>query len=340
MKPFSSIRIIVCILIVFVAGSILYGGCGQDASQDDTSPFTIILMPDTQNYTDSSFGAIPQYFFDQTKWIRDAADSLNIRMVAHLGDIVQNPRERSQWSLADSAFATIDASIPYILCLGNHDITGTSNSGNEERTSLVDDFFPPSRFTGNPIYDNNLGGNPEAHFMEPGKSDNYYLYFSGGGMDFLIIAIEFQPRDKTLDWANEVVATHPDHRCIVVTHAYLNAESKREISYYEIGGNGSSEIWDKFVKKHDNMFMVLCGHILGEAMLVSNGENGNEVYQILADYQNNYIGNGGNGYLRIMTFYPKRKVIENKTYSPTLGTFLTRPKSEFTINYMLTADSE
>jgi len=57
--------------------------------------------------------------------------------------------------------------------------------------------------------------------MEPGKSDNYYLYFEGGGTQFLIIALEFKPRDNTLKWAGQVVAAHPERCCVVLTFGGL-----------------------------------------------------------------------------------------------------------------------
>ena len=40
-------------------------------------------------------------------------------------------------------------------------------------------------------------------------------------MKFLILTLEFKPRDETLAWANRIVAEHPDYRTIVVTHGYL-----------------------------------------------------------------------------------------------------------------------
>jgi hypothetical protein len=292
-----------------------------------------VVLPDTQNYTDSSFGGAPRYFYDQTKWIRDNKDKLNIVMVAHVGDIVQNPLSRAEWEVADKAMKTIDNEVPYILCLGNHDIADDQSTKDGARKTLLNDYFPPSRFTENPLYDKSCWADKHKHFLEPGKLDNYYLSFTGGGMRFLIIALEFKPRDKVLTWAGKVVAAHRDHRCIVLTHGYLDARAKRNMSRYALKGNNAQEIWEKFVKRHKNIFLLLCGHILGESVLTSKGAAGNKVYQILSDYQNDYVGNGGWGYLRIMTFFPSKKKIENRTYSPSLGTSLTRPKSQFSLEY-------
>ena len=246
---------------------------------------------------------------------------------------MQNAGARSEWEIASKAFEAIDGEVPYILCLGNHDIADARSEEPGGRATLLNDYFGPSRFVASPLSDEHFGAEPGRHFWEPGRSDNYYLCFAGGGMRFLILALEFKPRDAVLDWANDVVAAHPDHRCIVVTHGYLNAKARRGMGQYAIEGNGPEAIWEKFVSRHENMFMVLCGHILGESVLTSAGAGGNKVHQILADYQNDYVGHGGEGYLRIMTFFPNEKKIEVLTYSPSLGTYLRRAKSQFVLEY-------
>jgi hypothetical protein len=319
--------------IVFMA--LGFSGCRTFTGlfQSRGNYFSIVVMPDTQNYTDSSFGGQPKYFYDQTQWIKANKRRFNIVMVAHAGDIVQNPDEFSEWKIADRAFKTIDKELPYILCLGNHDLAEDQSADDDARDTLLNAYFPPYRFTNNPVYRNNFGPEPQAHFMEPGRSDNYYLYFGGGGTQFLIIALEFKPRDETLEWANQVIESHPEHRCVVLTHGYLSTDGSRGMGNYALPGNRSPEIWEKLVSQHENIFLVLCGHALGEAVLTSTGKAGNSVQQVLTDYQNDYIGNGGHGYLRIMTFYPNTKEIRNRTYSPSLGTYLSRQKSHFTLKY-------
>ena len=298
-------------------------------------------MPDTQNYTDSSFGGRPEYFFAQTHWIRENIDSLNIVMVAHAGDIIQSSGvSRDEWKIADEAFKLLDDKVPYILCLGNNDIRipGIDGSGiTDERHTLVNDYFPPSRFTGNPVYDRNFGPDKDLHFRESGRLDNYYIFFEGGEMQFIIIALEFKPRDEVLGWADGVAAQFPERRCIVVTHSYLDASGSRIASedYYKIAGNSGEEIWNKVISRHENIFFVLCGHVLGESLLTSFGKNGNAVHQVLADFQNDYIGNGGYGYLRIMKFFPDEDRIDVETYSPVLDNLIVSPKSRFSLKYQM-----
>jgi len=79
--------------------------------------------------------------------------------------------------------------------------------------------------------------------------------------------------------------------------------------------------------------MVVCGHVLNEGtgLLISEGDNGNQVYQMLANYQTGVIGseNGGNGYLRIIDIDPVREMMSIRTYSPFLNEFKTEKDQQF-----------
>ena len=85
--------------------------------------------------------------------------------------------------------------------------------------------------------------------------------------------------------------------------------------------------------------MVFSGHILksGVGTLVSEGENGNKVYQMLANYQKGVEGseNGGNGFLRIIKVNRENQRIEVKTYSPWLDEFKKEKAHDFTFKNVL-----
>ncbi|GLR17270.1 metallophosphoesterase [Portibacter lacus] len=325
--------------LVLMAMIMLCSGCsslniGADPAK---KPFTIVVLPDTQNYADvrekwaQSHFNIPDQrfcFYEQTKWIKNNKKKLNIQMVAHVGDIVQYDYP-DEWAIADTAFTTIDNTVPYILSLGNHDMgceikPGTAHS----RETKVNNYFPPSRFENNPIYQ--YGGNLDN------RSDNYFLTFEEAGMKFLMLSLEFKPRDEALAWANKVVAAHPNHQCIIVTHAYLMKNGQRFTSLnYDIEGNAGEEMWEKLVSLHKNIFMVVCGHTEPNARLVSKGVHGNNVYQLLSDFQ---FEKGGQGFLRIMKFYPEEKRIDVSTYSPVLKEYKEDPRNKFSLEFNLEQD--
>jgi len=78
---------------------------------------------------------------------------------------------------------------------------------------------------------------------------------------------------------------------------------------------------------------VFSGHVLndGTGLLVSEGDHGNKVYQMLANYQNGVEGSekGGNGFLRMISVDTKASTISVKTYSPYLDEYKTDPSQQF-----------
>ena len=60
------------------------------------------------------------------------------------------------------------------------------------------------------------------------------------------------------------------------------------------------------------------------------------VHQLLSDFQDR--ANGGNGWLRYLTFDPVAGTVTAKTYSTVLQQFETDPSSEFTLPFPLTSD--
>ncbi len=297
---------------------VCFVGCaGQKAVQ---KPFSIIVMPDTQNYADVGRGipGFSRHFYGQTVWIRDNAEALNVAMVAHVGDIVQTDAP-TEWEIADKAFKTIEGVVPYILSQGNHDVRVGKGKTRETR---MDGYFPPSRFEKRPWYGGHYGkGNVSS-----------YALFEAGGMRFLIISLEFAPRDEVLAWANGVVAKHPGRRTIVVTHGYL--DNGRRIARLAMGyqwkGNSAEQLWQKFVSQHKNIFMVLSGHAVN-CRLPSTGKHANAVLQVQSNYQ--FLPEGGQGYLRVMKFVPSENRIDVTTYSPTLKRHATTPTDAFSLSY-------
>lgn len=122
--------------------------------------------------------------------------------------------------------------------------------------------------------------------------DNSAQLFSAGGYTFLHITLEMQAGPPMLAWAQQVIDANPGLPTIVTTHDYMNAQGERvhspiqNLAIADPQQNGSSQaLWDNFLSKNDQIFMLLCGHQLGQALRVDENDYGNLVYQILADYQ-------------------------------------------------------
>jgi hypothetical protein len=161
--------------------------------------FTIIVLPDTQHYSE----AFPAVFTSQTQWIVNNRDARNIVFVTHEGDIVEHNDLVTEWDRANTSMSLLEAAnIPFGMGPGNHD----------QPTTLYNQYFPYTRFQGRPYY----GG----HYQD--KNDNNYQLFSGGGMDFVIVHLEFCPPAAAVTWAASVMAAYPDRIGMMTTHGYLN----------------------------------------------------------------------------------------------------------------------
>ena len=326
-------------VFVLAAFATLQSQSTAEPSAQTRKPFTIAVLPDTQFYCDIRHklsakwgnGDLRRYFFEQTEWVRDNQERLNIAFLVHEGDIVQADAPE-EWAIARKAMSVLDGKVPYCMCLGNHDMGYEKTDKNKygfniavNRTTHFNTYFPRDKFAERAEF----GGT-----FDPDRHDNSWYHFEAAGLKFLILALEYHPRDEVLDWANRIVAEHPDHRAIVVTHSYLKGDKTRTTNKLKLKGNNGEQMWQKFVSKHENMFMILCGHFSAEAVLTSAGDHGNQVHQILSDYQG--MNNGGESWLRYMVFQPEANKIEIYTYNPALDKFRNGPSSRFDLDYPMT----
>lgn len=301
--------------------------------------FTIVVLPDTQFYASTW----PEVFEAQTKWIVANKEKEKIAFVLHEGDIV-NYDETTQWERAAQSLRRLDGVVPYSLATGNHDLArGTSRRG-----TLMNVFFPPSRFVSYPWF----GGT-----YEPDDIQNNYMLVDGGGQKWLVLSLEFGPRDGALAWADGILARYPNTPAIVVTHAYLYRDdsrydhTKRPDQEYnphdfvlEGGANDGEEMYQKLISRHDNVKFVLSGHVTepGTGRTTSVRPSGTKVHELLANYQTcasdpcfDIEGNpskGGNGWLRLMRFEPAAGRVVVRTYSPYLNQYKTDGANEFTLS--------
>lgn len=268
--------------------------CGYDS-------FRVIAIPDSQ-YMSLGY---PALFNTVTTWIKDNRDKKKIAFVIHEGDMVHN-NTVAEWQNASTAMSIMDGIVPYTPAVGNHDYTGSRDTTN------FNTYFPYNKY----LATDSFGG-----AYEVGKMDNTYHYFTAGGTDWMVFALEYNPRDEVLAWASDTVSVNSDRRVIIETHAYLGIDNART----SIGGN----VWNKLVKLHSNISFVVNGHYLGAngARLVSSGDNGNNVYQMFANYQD--LAFGGIGYIRVMKMNPSKNKVTVRTYSPFLNSYKTDGDNDF-----------
>jgi len=290
--------------------------------------WTLAVLPDTQVYSLK----FPGVFHAQTGWIVANRERWNIAHVIQLGDIVNN-NTPGEWRNARDALGLLDGIVPYALVPGNHDYGPGGDAST--RDTLLNDYFDFDAYARQPTF----GG-----AMEPGKIDNTYHLFDAGGRRWIIVCLEWGPRDSTIEWANSVMAQHAGRTGILVTHAYMNNNDRRydhtdaahpqdynPHEYRTPGGvNDGEELWQKLVRGHDFAF-TLNGHVLGDGTgyLASTNDLGRTVHQVLSNYQFRELG--GEGYLRLMEFLPDGKTVRIRTYSPVFDRYMTEPDQQFEV---------
>jgi hypothetical protein len=307
-------------------GLIVGAASGQTATKTPAfvpGSWTLILLPDTQYYAQD----YPGLFTLQTHWIVKNRDKYNIRYAIHLGDIT-NWSTPIEWDRVRDAMSEMDGHVPYAIVPGNHDYKPT-----EPRITLLNEYFPLSKFKCWPSFGGTMNGD---------MCNSYHL-FTAGGTDWIILALEFAPRDETVRWANEVLARYPQRTAILVTHAYLYEDGTR----YDFAKKGKSqkwgphswpgpvndgeELWQNLVRKN-NFALTFNGHVLGSGLgfLSSKNDRGKMVHQMLVDYQVRKLG--GEGYLRILEFLPDGKTVHVKSYSPLYDKYLSDPRNQFSFH--------
>ncbi|MCP5382836.1 MAG: serine/threonine protein phosphatase [Kordiimonadaceae bacterium] len=240
-----------------------------------------------------------------------------------------------------------ETGIPFSVAPGNHDYTTGwmhnpyPDDPNPRDRMRAENILPNMHLGGYDVFNGVFG--PQSKYF---KGKNWYIssfhggvnsaqIFDAGGYKFLHLAFEMQAGDDVLGWAQSVINENPGLPTIISTHDYLNPRGERLPSpSYDLDAvdplahNSAEEIWNEFISKNDQIFMVLSGHQLGQAIKTSINDKGNAVYQILADYQrrgqaaNPPVGQQqitgiGDGWLRLMEFdtAPSIPVIKVRTYS-------------------------
>ena len=285
--------------------------------------YSFAVIGDQQNvnnWTDNL-----HYIYD---YILDNKDAKKIEYVFNVGDITENSTER-EWENAMAQFNRLDGVIPYSAVRGNHDSTTT-----------YEGYLGASE-----AYKNQFEG-----FYVEGKVQNSWRTLTVGETDYLIMNLGYAASDAVLNWAGQVVSRFPDHKVIVTTHGYMSVPSVSEeaIHYGEIVGspgvfqsardeyNYGIGIWEKFISRYENIFLVLCGHVDSSVVKVtkSTGIHGNKVIQIINNFQWEdmiYKDTGCMGNVTMLYFSEDGTKIDVENYA-TIRQAYYKPENQFSIS--------
>jgi hypothetical protein len=292
-----------------------------------TQTFSVAVIGDTQAETmpnDSRFA-------NRTAWLAAHKSDLDIRYTLNTGDVVNwGWLDPAQFTVAKAAFAKLEAAgMPYSVTLGNHDTAAVGWSGvagstkyggaayasNPEcltrlgaaackswllvrNTTDANAAFPLSKLT-------NLGG-----VFESGKIDNNWTSFTANNTKWMVLTLELWPRAAAIDWAKNVVASHPDYNVIIETHSYLNGDATISTSNGGYGATSPKYLYDTIVSKYSNVKIVTSGHS-GSFANRTDTPNGNTVLSFLG----NDLGQTTNP-VRIITINTTTGVVTSTIHNP------------------------
>jgi hypothetical protein len=284
-----------------------------------------------------------------TEWIADHVKALNVMSVLHEGDFVEqnailkgggrgygDQDSTSQWKSAQQSMQKLYSKVPTILATGNHDY-GIRNS--ENRETRFNNYFG---LTDNPLTCDGLGGGIWREgftnsFGATTLENALYTFKAPTGKDILVLSLEWSPRKAVVDWAKEVLAKpeYKDHLGILLTHCFLHDDSLRDGNRqrggnphkYPTGKGGDAfdgeDLWQALVKDSPQLQLVLNGHVMGRHVgyRSDTGASGQDIHQMLFNAQglgggSAEKGNGGDGWIRILTFEADGKHLAVRTFSP------------------------
>jgi hypothetical protein len=167
-----------------------------------------------------------------------------------------------------------------------------------------------------------------------------------GGRDFLVLVLEFGPRRDVVRWANEVVAKHPRHEAILVTHAYMYNDDIRfdwagrgkeqswnphsypfaDATHHDI--KDGEQLWQNLVGRCGTFSLTFNGHVLGDGLgrTTTDDASGRPVNQMLVNFQ--MRPKGGDGWLRLVEL-KRGGAVEVCDYSPYRDQHNDSPQNRF-----------
>ena len=273
--------------------------------------YSMVVVGDTQIITK----AYPDRMQKITDYIAENARQKNIQFVIGVGDITNDNTDK-EWAAAAAAYRSLDGIVPYALARGTSSHDGMEN---------FDKYFPLSR------YQEQLGGAMGADMR------NVYHTFEVGTVKYLVLVLDANPQDSEIQWASEVIAAHPDRNVILTTHVYLYRDGTTLGANDSYPGkpNNGEDIWEKLVRKHENIVLVLCGHDSCSQLVLAQtpGDNGNIVAQLLVNGQGVDDSEGASGLIAILYFSEDGKNVTVEYYSTVKNKyFLTENQFSFVLD--------
>ncbi|MBQ3016653.1 MAG: metallophosphoesterase [Clostridia bacterium] len=255
---------------------------GNSKYSADDYAYSIAVIGDTQSLTIKDVNDGTDYTSYIYEWIARNKDAKNIQFVMGLGDVTDENLS-TEWQLVADLHNKLEAiNLPYSVIQGNHDTV-----------KQLDKFFKDKDNFTQAVENGTIG-----YFSEDSLA-NYYMTFTATDKEgnatnnkYLVLNLECKVPDEVIPWANQVIEQHSEYQVIINTHEYVQFPNSYFLHIYptveEGVANDPYQIWSKLASQHENVIMVLSGHLSIPTISMKNpavGVNGNTVYEFLIDPQ-------------------------------------------------------
>ncbi|MBM7583636.1 hypothetical protein JOC86_000173 [Bacillus pakistanensis] len=272
----------------------------------DRDHYNFLFVPDPQK----TVRYMPKIFEEQMKWISKKENRYNIEMTAFLGDMVDQSDSKQQWEDSFNSVLLLDKTdTPYITIAGNHDY----GKGDPYLK-----YYGPDHYANKKYY---KGASPTGY--------SSYSIVKAGSYHYLFLAVDMKHIKKDIIWATNILKKHPNVPTILLSHQIINVSGDGKSA---INTGKGSLLWDKLVNNYNQIFMTVSGHHLGSTHRIKKNAKGNDVIQMLVDYQKDY--HGGNGWMRFAEFDEEHNKISFKTYSPWVDQLPKSKQTYFDVKFL------
>jgi len=243
-----------------------------------------LLYYDLKNGTDNL-----TYIFN---WLSnpDVIAEKKLKYVFGMGDTTDSRNVDAEYEYAAQEFQKLtDAGIPWQFVQGNHDELPYYDKyfGDSENWDNLDIHY----YTGA----SERPGRQDYYINNPTNLGSFYVNFTICDTDWMFFSLDYGVEDNILDWASEEIWKNPTRRVIITTHAYIDGKGEyvngtQESCPSEIHNtyNDGDDIWEKLIRKHRNILLVLCGHCGADDVIWRQDytDCGTKVTQMLVNPQN------------------------------------------------------
>lgn len=209
----------------------------------EQQPWSLVYIPDMENLTSNeTYNAT---WKAMAQWIADNAETENIQHVIGGGDTTTD-NSSDAYARAKEGYQLFMNNVSWSTMVGLNDYA----EGYDKRdASNYQATFGEAVIKASAASDTYKGSYVDSE--KKSTTENSYYRFSVNGVKWMILQLEYNPRNEVLTWADGIVKEYPLDNVILTTQGYLNGYGSK----LSMG----TTTWNA-LSVNQNIKMILCGY--------------------------------------------------------------------------------